>query len=412
MLLCIPASSGCAQGIIPNFHFKNIAENPDLDAETRAWANETYWHMEKLLSQRTSAPGGEGITSSDDDSEFDNEQNPLDELALAEEEAALLLADNETPDPNGALQGIPATESQRRRRHRRQTTGPQRYIYEDYNRYCDRTPPHTLSRKEGGQPAENSEINLVYDQLGIVYDFYLQVFGRNSIDGNGNRLHGTAGYCQNFANAIWDGTQMLFGNGDGTFYNYGSFVRSLSVTGHEVTHGVIQSANPLIYQRQPGALNEHLADVFGILSELYHSKTPSNESSWLIGAGIPVGGGAIRSMKAPGTAYNTPALGKDPQPATMDNFYAGSADNYGVHINSGIPNHAFYLFSIAVGGYAYDTPGKIWYNVLTGGQGRFQYESETFVTFAQRTLSAAYQLYGGSVVTQLRQAWKQVGISL
>ncbi|MFX4416400.1 M4 family metallopeptidase, partial [Acinetobacter baumannii] len=87
------------------------------------------------------------------------------------------------------------------------------------------------------------------------------------------------------------------------------------------------------------------------------------QADWLIGAGllIPKAGTnrtALRSMKAPGTAYDDPILGKDPQPATMAGYYTGGGDNGGVHINSGIPNHAFYLAAIAIGGNSWDVTGK------------------------------------------------------
>lgn len=154
-----------------------------------------------------------------------------------------------------------------------------------------------------------------------------------------------------------------------------------------------------------GALNEHIADVFGILSRQYREISLATQDDWLLGKGITTDGAATRSMKAPGTAsYN------DPQPANMANYYTGPKDNYGVHINSGIPNHAFYLFAISEGGFAWAAPGRIWYNVLTRGQGSFFQFSETFESFAQKTLSAAEELYDEDTAGRLRTAWTEVGV--
>lgn len=173
-----------------------------------------------------------------------------------------------------------------------------------------------------------------------------------------------------------------------------------------MTHGVVERANPLHYFSTTGALNEHLADVFGVLTRQYRQNVRAADDSWLLGENIYTDGSSVRSMKAPGTAS-----GSDNQPAHMANYYYGSDDNYGVHINSGIPNHAFYLFATSVGGNAWSSAaGTIWYNVLNRGQGSFSQYGEDFVSFAQKTLNAAGSLYGPATATLLRQAWQQVGV--
>ena len=173
-----------------------------------------------------------------------------------------------------------------------------------------------------------------------------------------------------------------------------------------MTHGVIQRSNPLNYYSQTGALNEHLADVFGVLSRQLRENVTAEADTWLLGEGINTDGSATRSLKAPGTAsYN------DPQPSNMAQYYYGSNDLYGVHINSGIPNHAFYLFATRLGGYAWQTAaGDVWYNVLNRGQGAFGEYSETFESFAQKTLNAAGSRYGPTTAQFLREAWQQVGV--
>src|SRR4029079_944922 len=134
-----------------------------------------------------------------------------------------------------------------------------------------------------------------------------------------------------------------------------------------LTHGVTQDEAQLVYSNQSGALNESLSDVFGSLIKQFSLNQTADQADWLIGAGLltkQVNGVALRSMKAPGTAYNDPVLGKDPQPAHMKDYVNTISDNGGVHINSGIPNHAFYLIATQIGGNAWEKAGQIWYLTL------------------------------------------------
>ncbi|HXR44530.1 MAG TPA: peptidase M4 family protein, partial [Pseudolysinimonas sp.] len=144
----------------------------------------------------------------------------------------------------------------------------------------------------------------------------------------------------------------------------------------------------------------------------YQKKQTSAEANWLIGAGLftaQVDGVALRSMKAPGTAYNDDVLGKDPQPATMAGYVTTSDDDGGVHINSGIPNHAFYLVATQLGGHAWERAGRIWYDTLLAGM-----KPDTgFAGFAALTVAAARTRYGGRSpeVDAVRAGWAGVGVS-
>ena len=115
-------------------------------------------------------------------------------------------------------------------------------------------------------------------------------------------------------------------------------------------------------------------------------------------------------MKAPGTAYSDSLLGQDPQPYHMDLYVDTTSDNGGVHINSGIPNHAFYLFCMYLGGNSWDKPGHIWYRALQ----KLNNPLATFNGWASQTMEAAIELYGvGSLeMTMLRRAWRLVGIQV
>lgn len=194
-------------------------------------------------------------------------------------------------------------------------------------------------------------------------------------------------YGQDYDNAFWNGHQMVFGDGDGEIF--GDFTACVDVIGHELTHGVTQFTAGLQYQDQPGALNESVSDVFGSLVKQHSLGQDAAHADWLIGAGLlapGIQGVALRSMKAPGTAYDDPRLGKDPQPAHMRDYVDTTDDNGGVHINSGIPNHAFYLLATALGGQAWDRAGRIWYDALTGG--RLAADAD-FTAFARATVAAA-----------------------
>jgi len=271
--------------------------------------------------------------------------------------------------------------------------------------------PGKVVRAEGSSATGDPATDEAYDGAGDTYDFYWNVYQRNSVDGNGLWLDSTVHYQQKYDNAFWNGQQMVYGDGDGQLFN--RFTIAVDVIGHELTHGVTQYTSNLSYHNQPGALNESISDVFGSLVRQYKLNQTADQADWLIGQGLftaNVKGVALRSMKAPGTAYDDPVLGKDPQPADMGGYVTTTQDNGGVHINSGIPNHAFYLLAVALGGNAWEKAGKIWYVAATT-----KFTSDTdFQGAANLTSQAAGELYGqGSAEQQaVQNAWLGVGITV
>lgn len=258
-------------------------------------------------------------------------------------------------------------------------------------------------------------VNRAFDTTKKTYDFYLNVFNRNSIDGKGMQLISTVHYDRNYDNAFWDGEQMVYGDGDQTIF--ADFTLDLDVPAHEMTHGITERTLGLEYENQSGALNESISDVFGSMIKQYSLKQTTDQADWLIGDKVLIGPGALRSMKAPGTAYNTAALGKDPQPARMGD-YAKMAnndanDNGGVHINSGIPNHAFYLACTELGGNSWDKAGKIWYRTLNDPDLK---PTANFVDFANSTINSAKALakdnkeWNGKEVDAIIKAWGLVEV--
>ncbi len=270
--------------------------------------------------------------------------------------------------------------------------------------------PGKLVRKEGDPASMDDVVNAAYDGAGTVYDLYFKQYQRDSLDGNGMTLKSTVHHRRNYNNAFWNGQQMAYGDGDGVIFTH---MTELSVIGHELSHGVVQFSGGLMYRDQSGALNESFADVFGALTVQYNLQQSASDADWLIGKGIlgpDINGVSLRSMKAPGQAYDDQILGKDPQPYHMDLFVNTTSDNGGVHINSGIPNHAFYLLAQYLGGNAWEKAGHIWYDTMQAVNN----PNATFNDWADKTLEKARDRFGnGSMeVMFTKRAWKLVGVSV
>lgn len=319
--------------------------------------------------------------------------------------ARTLAISAELRDQRHALVGQPA-------RAAAASAGKQRMVYDAQH---GSTLPGQPARSEGQPPTADAAVNEAYDGSGATYDLYQAIFQRDSIDGNGLRLDSTVHYQQGYDNAFWNGTQMVYGDGDEDLPPaerlFNRFTIAVDVIGHELTHGVTQYEAKLMYFGQSGALNESMSDVFGVLVKQRLLNHTAAQADWLVGQGLftaNVNGVALRSMKAPGTAYDDAVLGKDPQPAHMRDYKTTSSDNGGVHINSGIPNHAFYLIAQALGGYAWEKAGRIWYVAL---RDKLQATSD-FQAAANLTHQTAGELFGvGSVEQQaVQQGWAAVGL--
>ncbi|GAB4576254.1 MAG: M4 family metallopeptidase [Anaerolineae bacterium] len=275
--------------------------------------------------------------------------------------------------------------------------------------------PGVAARREGDPATGDAAVDEAYDGAGATYEYYMTIHNRDSIDGRGMPLLSTVHYGQGYDNAFWNGKQMVYGDGDEDLPEderlFNRFTASIDIIAHELTHGVTQYESRLVYFEQPGALNESLSDIFGSLVKQHLLKQTADEADWVIGAGLfspNVNGVGIRSMKAPGTAYNDPLLGKDPQPAHMDDYRDVSYDNGGVHINSGIPNHAFYVMAREIGGFAWEKAGQIWYVAQRdriGAKAQFQ-------EVANITYDVAASLFGKDSLEQqaVKIGWQEVGI--
>jgi bacillolysin len=262
-----------------------------------------------------------------------------------------------------------------------------RYVVSNNNQWATPTAAKALSAHYNG---------------GLAYEYYRAKHGRNSIDGVGGTIISivnvpdSKGKAQD--NAYWNGKVMSYGNGNVSLKPTSA---GIDVAGHEMTHGVVQSTANLEYQGESGAINESMADVFGTMID--------PDGDWLIGEDIVLlsayPSGAMRSLSDPhngGTSLSTPGF----QPRHVNEQYHGTQDNGGVHINSGIPNHAFYKYATAI---TRDKAATVYYKALAD----YLTKSSQFIDLRLAVIQAATDLYGaGSAeVVQAGVAFDQVGIS-
>jgi Zn-dependent metalloprotease len=277
----------------------------------------------------------------------------------------------------------------------------QRLVYDSQNQAKKKLK---LVRKDGDKPVVDLYVNAAYDNAGIVKSYFKEVLDWDSVDGEALDIICNVHYLTRYNNAFWDGEQMTFGDGDGV--NFTGFARSLDVTGHELAHGVVQYVSGLVYKGQSGALNEHYADVFGSAVKQWHLKQEAKSADWLIGDTCMIGsfkGKAIRSMKNPSDT----AIVMMAQPDSMEKIYKGTSDNGGVHINSGIPNKAFYLVSMEIGT---QVATLIWFDALKNLR-----PTAKFSNFYKALVSSATKMITdkkapATALNSINKAFKTVGI--
>jgi len=232
---------------------------------------------------------------------------------------------------------------------------------------------------------------------GVAYDYFESIHSRNSINGTGGNIISIINVAdqngQDMDNAFWNGAAMFYGNGKQAFN--APLAKALDVAGHEMSHGVIQATANLTYQNQEGALNESFADIFGAMMD---------RNDWQIGEEVANGSifpsGTMRDMQNPNNGGNSNDFYW--QPDHMDDFVnlpnTQSGDFGGVHINSGIPNHAYYLFATAIGK---DKAERVFYKALDD----YLVASSQFVDLRIGVLKAAGDLYGQSEIDAAASAF-------
>ncbi|WP_394828439.1 M4 family metallopeptidase [Pendulispora albinea] len=271
----------------------------------------------------------------------------------------------------------------------------------------------TLERSEGQAEVSDATVNVSYDNLGITYDAYKTLFNRDSLDGNGltliSSVHAliqtSSGATKN--NASWDGTQMRYGDGDGTTFS--NLAYSIDVTGHELTHGVTTSTSDLRYSGQSGGLNEGMSDIFGAVVEWYHAGKVVSEGTWQVGEDVYTpnkSGDALRYMNDP--AKDGRSIDYAP------NFTSGMNP----HLSSGVPNLAFYLLSqggthprgktkVKVDGIGIEKAAHVFYTANT----TILTSSATYANARSASEQAARELgYSAGEIASVSNAWAAVGV--
>lgn len=267
-------------------------------------------------------------------------------------------------------------------------------------------------------PGQGSDINIVnhgnnnswtrnevsaHYNAGIAYEYFRTVFGRNSIKNQGENIFSVINVSDedgnDMDNAFWNGETMFYGNGDQAFN--APLAKALDVAGHEMAHGVVQSTANLVYQGESGALNESFADIFGAMID---------RDDWQIGEEVanpnvfPTG--TMRDMANPNNGGNSNNFYW--QPAHYNERYTGSQDNGGVHINSGVPNYAYYLFATS-NGIGKAKAEQIFYRALDN----YLVMSSQFVDLRNAVIQAATDLHGNASneVAAAAAAFDAVGIA-
>ncbi|RKI40443.1 peptidase [Corallococcus sp. AB004] len=265
------------------------------------------------------------------------------------------------------------------------------------------------ARWEGDPAHADVVVNNNYNHLGTVYDCYQQLFGRDSIDNAGGVLKSFVHYSNNYVNAYWDGTQMVYGDGDGV--NASNLANSLDVTAHELTHAVTEHESNLTYSGESGGLNESLSDIFGAVCEWYGKGKVIDAGTWIVGDDVwtpSIPGDGLRYM-------NNPTADGD----SLD-YYPDYGSGVDVHYSSGISNLAFYLLSEGgthprakttqvVAGIGLEKAARVFYkinaDILTA--------SSNFEAAKTASEQAATQLgFTAAEIASVGNAWKAVGVGV
>lgn len=264
------------------------------------------------------------------------------------------------------------------------------------------TLPGTLVADPGS--STDGTAKRAFVEASAVADFYQQAFGRNSVDNAGMTLLSSIHYSVSYNNAFWNGSQMTYGDGDGSIFI--DFTTSNDVIGHELTHGVTQFTAGLSYSNQAGGLNESMSDVFGSMFRQWQANQDVKKADWLIGKDImgPTalarGFTCLRDLANPAANHCLA-----PQPTKFSQY----KDGMDPHESSGIPNLAFYNAATAIGGKSWEKAGRIWYQALTGFAPSPNMKMKVF---ANRTRKLAGSLFPKepAVQTAVDKAWTKVGL--
>ena len=277
----------------------------------------------------------------------------------AEQEMPYVLAVSPTADRTWRLVGN-TPQDKRQTPESQKTKYPwNRRIFDAKNKQSSEKKDYKLVRTEGQPPVSDAAVNAAYDNVGLILDYLMERFEWHSLDNKGGAVEVNVNLGGDQRNNIfWDGEQLNCGKGDGK--EFLNFAFSLNTLADALLKAFLQSIVLLEYKGESGALVTHYADVLASDIKQFYNKQTAQDADWLIGEdvlGAKHKGKGIRSLKNPSDESST----YNPQPMHYSNLYKGTQDNGGVHTNSGIPNHAFYLVSMQIGTSA---ATKLWFETL------------------------------------------------
>ena len=271
-----------------------------------------------------------------------------------------------------------------------------RVLYDAHNTEVLNQDVSNIIEVDYEQDHKNTDGSIELEMFDKTYDFFLQKLGMESYDNRDAIWKIFMHYGKQYNNAFWNGNAFVFGDADQVFFRT-FWIQDVST--HEAMHAVTGYVTQLVYQGQSGALNEHISDVLGICCNHF-----LGNNSWVIGEGIwmpYISGKGLRTFTLE-PAYDDPILGKDGQPKHMKDLYIGIKDNGGVHINSGILNHAFYSFVYRSGKKPFEEPLNIWWKAIQKTRA-----FDDFAAFAWNTIDVTED---SELKGHLLAAWSDVGI--
>lgn len=277
-----------------------------------------------------------------------------------------------------------------------------RVLYDSHNTKILNVAEDNIIEVDYEQEHKNTNSSPELEMFDKTYDFFLQKLGMESYDNRDAIWRIFMHYDTKYNNAFWNGQVFVFGDGDQIFFKT-FWIQD--VCAHEAMHAITEYVTQLEYKGQSGALNEHISDVVGICLKNFLLKE-GEQWNWVLGEGIwtpIIQGKGLRTFTLE-PAYDDPILGRDGQPKHMKDYvnlpYDKKGDFGGVHINSGILNHAFYAFVYRSGKKPFEEPLNVWWKAVQRTKA-----FDDFAAFAYNTLQVSGELKG-----HLETAWNDVGI--
>jgi Zn-dependent metalloprotease len=258
--------------------------------------------------------------------------------------------------------------------------------------------------------SSDSVLSDIHSHVQTTLDFLIQPkYGLDSYDGNGAQVLSVGHYRDNYVNAFWTGSWFGYGDGDG---RVSAPLGVLDIVAHEIGHAVTQFSSGLIYRDESGALNEGASDIMGAVVEAFVDNQV-NADTWKLGEDAWLARDALRYMNRPSTDGSS----RD----HYSNRYIGTADSGGVHWNSGILNHWFYLLVVGgqhhnpsfrtgtvINGIGVEDAFEIWFQAWTNELT----PSSTFDAARVATLTVCADLGFDPQTTcaSVQNAWAEVGL--